>query len=157
MRSSDNLKKFNHVTKTRQERADYTDLVSGTTRESGIEKDSFDETSNKSEPSGNPEDINIPKQPYKSWRTWFKESGKNISILGVAISILGWAALTFIDYGKDIAKLDANYENMKTDVTAIKNKYEGLNEKSITAGVLLGEIQKDLSDLKQRVYNLPKQ
>ena len=152
MRNKENLKKFTHATKTREQKANYVDWVNGgTTTESDLNSDVFDETLNENKSSGNPQDIEAPKPPYVSWKTWFEQNGKNILIISIVIPVLAWVAYNFIDYGRDISTLNANYTNLKNDVTDLKNKYDGINEKSIKTEVLLGEIQKDIDSLNQKL------
>lgn len=151
MRSKRNLKNFSHVTKTAQEKSIYADLIGGTTKSSDEGADSFDSTLTDEKPAGNPEPIKKDQNPYKSWRTWFKEHYKELIVIVIGAPLFVWAVTTFISYGNNIATLNANYSGIKDDVNTLKTKYDGLNNQSIKAGVLLDQIQKDLDSLNQRI------
>lgn len=150
MRTTENLKKFSYAGRTKGEKDDYLQQVGGTTKDSTGSQDNFDETLPKREPSGKPDEISTPNQPYSSWKTWLGENGRNILVVVIALPILGWLGITFIEYGKNISTLTANYDNLKNDVNSMKDKYDGINEKSIKTSVLLETIQKDIDYLRQK-------
>lgn len=150
MRSKDNLKKFPHVAKTKNQQRVYQERLSGSTSDDSALEEDFKETTS---PEGKPADAEETperRKPFKSWKVKLQEH--SLQILGVIVlGLSSWLLISAVNNGRDISSLRENYGNLKEDVTALQGKYENINEKSIRSEVLLEEIQKDLNVIGQRL------
>ena len=153
MRNNENLKRFGHVSKTKQERENYSDNINGTTK-ALEDEDIFDETSINEKPAGNPESIKKEKDPYKSWKTWWRENWKTLIVSVIGVTILFWFFSTLISDGTAIAGLNISYSDMKENVDNLQTKYDDMNGSNIKNTDLLNEIRNDLNYLNTK-YNIP--
>lgn len=153
MRTKENLAKFGYGGKSNKEKEMYAKRVFGTTNtDDDSDEEGFDETlDNGDRGSGNPEKISKESDAKSTWGTWLKHNYKSILITVVAIPIVLWILSVFIGYGRDISKLDEGYDNVKSNIDSLSEKYDKINDKTIRSEVLLEQIKTDLSLLKQRI------
>jgi hypothetical protein len=159
MRSEQNIKKFGHVAKSRKEMINYINKISGTADDLLEPSESIEVTFSEKQTSGNPEEVKVPKKPYKSKKTWLSNN-KNIYIpiviTSIIIPLLSWMIFNIIDYGREISGLNIQQGNTKEDVDSLQKKYEKINDKTIKNETILDQLRDNFKDLEELIDNLIK-
>lgn len=136
MRTKNNLKRFGHTAKTKDQRHNYERMVQGQQKRGGTTNDSveteFDDTSDLKGSVVRGDKINKTQKPFRSVRTYLAENWLGVigAIVGVIfVPLMGWVIYGVIDnskslavQGEKISTIEGNVQELKGDVATVRDR-----------------------------------